>query len=628
MLPDKYRIKNIDEDQIAPEETLADALSDHSAVELPIGFGVFRIFYVIIIFVLIFFVGKAFQLQILEGESYAYLVDKGRLTQYPIPSLRGIIYDVNGIALVENTPTFDLVILSSKLVGNEQSRNLANVSRILNINITELGEIMAKYEDQAIFALRKNISKDDALAIETLQMSGFYIVPYAKRFYPYAESASHILGYTTNINETELEESTYYAPTDRVGRLGIESSYEKSLRGERRTYDLINKSFNQGLDTVSGYNIHTSIDIEVQEKLYDSMDRIFRANGIKRGAGIVQNAYTGEVIGIVSLPSFDSNIFESSAGSVNQERIEYVLDSSLQPLFNRVVGGLYAPGSTIKPLFALAGLKEGVVTEDTLIHSPGYIEVQSEIDSSVVYTFKDWKAHGWTDIRKAIADSVDVYFYTLGGGYGDIEGLGIAKINKYITLFFADRKLGIDLPLEGSGTVPSRKWKEDVKGEAWYVGDTYNVSIGQGDLAVTPLWINSYIGSIANGGNLMRPYVVTSITDENGDLIKTFQSEKLEVLPFKKETLDIVRSGMRQTITEGTARSLNNLPVAVAGKTGTAQVTNNQLNSLFTAFGPYEDPEIVLTVIVENIGEDQSLATQVARDFLMWYFDPTRLSTI
>ncbi len=359
----------------------------------------------------------------------------------------------------------------------------------------------------------------------------------------------------------------------------------------------------------------------MQKKLHQSLQAVFASAGVRRGAAVIQNPKTGAVLALSSMPSFDANILENSSDSENAKKIDGILNDSGRALLNRVVSGRYSPGSTIKPLLALAGLKEGIVTPSTIVFADGAIEVRSEVDSSVFYTFRDWKVHGWTDIKKAIADSVDVYFYSLGGGYGNIKkGLGIDKISAYFKGAGADKLTGIDLPGEVNGFVPSKEWKEKTKGESWYVGDTYNISIGQGDLGVTPIWLNTYVGALANGGSLMKPYIVKDVKDKNGVVLKQFSIDILGQLPFDKDTFDVVKQGMRQTILSGTATLLQDVPVPLAAKTGTAQVTGRGLNSLFTVFGPYEDPELVMTVLVENINQSQGLAIKVANDFLLWYF--------
>lgn len=338
------------------------------------------------------------------------------------------------------------------------------------------------------------------------------------------------------------------------------------------------------------------------------MVSVFREHGVHRGAAIVQDVKTGGILGMVSIPSFDPNALDAK-----------IFVDTNRPLFNRAISGLYSPGSTIKPLYALAGLKEHIVTPSTLVYANGSIEVPSEVDSSKTYVFHDWKVHGWTDIRKAIAWSVDVYYYALGGGYGDIRGLGIDRIVSYLRLFGADKKTGIDLPAEAVGFVPSKQWKQEARGESWYLGDTYNISIGQGDLQITPMWLSMYVSSIANGGHLMRPYMVSSIIRDDRRVYEG-KPQLIRDLPFDVSTLRVVQEGMRQTVTDGTAPMLKDLPKPVAAKTGTAQVTGKNLNSLFITYGPYDNPEISITILVEQIKDSQSLGVMIAKKFYSWYF--------
>jgi penicillin-binding protein 2 len=390
------------------------------------------------------------------------------------------------------------------------------------------------------------------------------------------------------------------------------------LRGEHRNFDL--KERKELNETKAGYDLILNIDREIQKHLYQSLSSVFGSAGVRRGAAIIQNPKTGAVLGLVSMPSFDGNIFENPSEAENLLKIPRVLENEDRPLLNRVISGRYSPGSTIKPLLAMAGLKEGVITPTTTIYAGGSISVQSEVDPDVFYTFRDWRIHGWTDLKKAIADSVDVFFYALGGGYGNIKGLSIGRIENYLKSFLADRPTGIDLPGETAGFVPSEKWKETAKGESWYIGDTYNISIGQGDLLVTPLWLNTYIGSIANEGKLMKPFVVKEVKEPGGGTFNRISPQILGESPFDRGIIDVMKRAMRQTVLSGTAVLLNGLPVPVAAKTGTVQVAGRGLNSLFTVFGPYDDPEIVMTVLVENINQSQGLAVKVANDFLSWYF--------
>ena len=551
-----YKIQNTEEDFIMPEETLMDNVSGHGVVEMSISQGVFRTVYALIFVLLAVLAVQAFRLQVVQGKRLAAIVEESQYHRYPVPSVRGKIFDRNGIVLADNTAAYDLV-------GYDN--------------------------EKGVHVIKRDVPAD------TDVLPGQYLAPYVRRNYPLGSATAHVLGYTSQMTADELREYPDANINERKGRLGIEAQYDATLRGEPHTVILDSNIPQQPIR--HGADLMLTINAKAQQRLYEITNQVFRSGGVKRGAAVVQNVNTGEVLAMVSLPTFDP-------GNITEK----ILQDKNHPLFNRTIGGLYAPGSTIKPLLAMAGLKEHVVDEHTKIFAEGAIQVQSEVDPSVYYTFRDWKVHGWTDIRKAIADSVDIFFYALGGGYEDIHGLGIDMMEKYLKLARADQPTGIDLPGEATGFVPSRAWKKETKNDAWYVGDSYNLSIGQGDLQVTPLWLNAYVSAIANGGKLMKPH-----------LVKT-EPEIAYTLPFSKATFDVVREGMRQAVTDGTAQLLNDLHVVVAAKTGTAQVTGRGLNSLFIVYGPYEDADIAMTILVENIPQSQSLAVKVADEFLIWYF--------
>ena len=585
MLPNRYKINTTEYDDVHPEETLADGLSAHSSVEVPVSRAVFGTLYTIIGLCLVLILFQAMRLQIVHGGQYAAQADRSRFNRYPVAGLRGAIVDTHGVPLVENIPAFDVVLARSEF----NTVNLDRLSSILGGPVT-IG-------NQGVITLRKDAPKSVAISVQAAQIPGVYIVPTAKRHYIEGSAAAHIIGYTSEGLQGE-----------RIGREGVEAYYDSYLRVPPEYVALIP---NMSITTSDADNISTArltIDSAVQQALYDAVTSVFREHGVHRGAAIVQRVTTGEILGMVSIPSFNSNNIDAK-----------ILTDSNRPLFNRAVSGLYAPGSTIKPLYALAGLKEHIVTPSTLVYANGSIEVPSEVDPSKTYIFRDWKVHGWTDIRKAIAWSVDVYYYALGGGYGDISGLGVDRIEKYLRLFGVDKKTDVDLPAEAAGFVPSKQWKKDTRGEPWYLGDTYNISIGQGDLQVTPIWLSAYVSSIANGGRMMKPFIVSSIS-KNGKNIYANEPEVMLDLPFDAATVRVVQEGMRQTVIDGTATMLQDLPQAVAAKTGTAQVTGKNLNSLLVVYGPYDKPDISVTVLIEQIKDSQLLGVQVAHRFLMWYF--------
>lgn len=622
MLSDKYKVRRVNDEDISPEETLVDAMSSHASIEIPIGKGVFSIFIIGATLIFLFFAGKAFSLQITNGTKYAGIVKQSLAAQYTIPSVRGIIYDSKGIPLVENVPVYDIIITRGDFVKNSSAfpASIQTLATSLGQSASDMQAIVDKNASNGIFVLEHDISKDQAVNITAARLPGVYVVPYAKRNYVLGTAGAHLVGYTSAISPEEFKTDTYEHPSERVGRAGLEASYDTYLRGEYQTVILGKNLEVQQLTPVApGDSIVTTVDSDVQDHLYEIMGTIFGQSGVARGAAIVQNVKTGAILGLVSMPSFDSNLFEGAQDKQAAAKIQNILTNRARPLFNRALSGLYSPGSTIKPLLAIAGLQEKIVTPSTLVYAGGSIQIPSEVDPSVTYTYHDWKVHGWTDIRKAIAWSVDVYFYALGGGYQDIRGLGIDTISRYLSMFHADQPTGVDLPGEATGVIPSKQWKKETKGEAWYVGDTYNVSIGQGDLSVTPLWLATYVSTIANGGSLMKPYVVQEIKDSTGKILKEQSPTTITKLSLNASALSVVREGMRQTITDGTAEMLQDLPVAVAAKTGTAQI-NKGLNSLFIVYGPYGNPDISMTILVENITDSQSLAVRIAHDFLLWYF--------
>jgi penicillin-binding protein 2 len=355
-----------------------------------------------------------------------------------------------------------------------------------------------------------------------------------------------------------------------------------------------------------------SVDYDLQKKseeiLTAEMDRL----KLKKGAVIVMDPNNGEIISLVSLPAYNNNLF---SGGIKTEEYEKLIKDANQPLFDRAIAGEYPSGSTVKMVVAAAALQEKVISEKTSVFSSGGLRVG-------IWFFPDWKAggHGWTDVRKALADSVNTFFYYIGGGYESFTGLGIDRLVKYFRLFGLGDKTGIDLPNEAMGFVPSKEWKEKVRDEKWYIGDTYHLAIGQGDLLVTPLQIARWTAFFANSGKIVSPHLVKKILDENGNSAE-------EIIPEVKQgiidpyNVEVVRQGMRRAVTAGSAKRMQDLPVETAAKTGTAQwSTVKDPHAWFTAFAPYKDPEIVVTVLVEEGKEGSQVALTVAHEIVKYYF--------
>jgi penicillin-binding protein 2 len=274
---------------------------------------------------------------------------------------------------------------------------------------------------------------------------------------------------------------------------------------------------------------------------------------------------------------------------------------------------------------ASAALQEKIISPEKTIYDPGFIEVPNQYNPNIVYRFMDWKPHGTVNLRKAIAVSCNVYFYTIGGGYNGQEGLGAERIEKYLKLFGWGSKTGIDLPGEKTGLIPDPTWKKENIGENWYTGDTYHLSIGQGYLTATPLQVVTAFSAIANGGILYEPRLVQKIIDSQKDTFEELKPEIIRENFIDPKNLQIVREGMREGVTYGSSVILNDLPVNSAAKTGTAETgKENVYHNWVTVFAPYEDPQIVLTIVIENVPGAQVAALPIAKNILAWYFSKNK----
>jgi penicillin-binding protein 2 len=335
--------------------------------------------------------------------------------------------------------------------------------------------------------------------------------------------------------------------------------------------------------------------------------------GLNKGSAVVLNPSNGEVLALLSLPAFDNNLF---ARGISQADYARLIVGDERPLFNRAIGGEFPPGSTFKMTLAVAALQEKIISENTDFLSSGGLRINQ-------WFFPDWKAggHGQTDVKKAIAQSVNTFFYYIGGGYDDFVGLGADKIVKYGERFGFGQQTGIDLSGEANGFLPSKEWKFEVKKEKWYIGDTYHLSIGQGDMLATPLQIAAYIGFFANGGSLYRPHLVKQIKNQANEIVDEIKTETVRKDFIDSANVNIVRQAMRQTVLDGSARRLGALKESSAGKTGTAQWSSKKdPHAWYTGFAPYENPEIAFVFLVEEGKDGSAITVSIAHDFLEWYF--------
>ena len=428
------------------------------------------------------------------------------------------------------------------------------------------------------------------------------------------------MGYLAAVTEEDLVENSDYLYDQKIGKAGIENFYQEELMGQHGKKRAEVDSLGEEIKIInedpakSGHNLILTIDQELQSYLVDTLQAAKDASGATGAAAIALNPNTGEILAFISLPSYDNNKF---AQKISSEDYQDLLDNPENPLFNRAISGEYPPGSTIKPVIAAAALQEGVINSRYTVNSVGGLRIDK-------WFFPDWKAggHGVTDVKKALAESVNTFFYLVGGGNNDdFFGLGVDRINQYAQMFGLQNKTGIDLAGEAEGFLPTKQWKEQVKQEPWYIGDTYHLAIGQGDILVTPLQVANYTAFFANGGTLYQPYLLKQVKSVQGELIQETQVEIINQGFIQSGYIDLIRQGLRQTVTSGSAKSLNALPISVAGKTGTAQFATDQpTHAWFTCFAPYDQPEIVLTILLEAGGEGSDYPVGVARQILPWYF--------
>lgn len=625
----KYRVKRLSKESIEAEEIFLDSKklkespeSEREKLEFPISKSKVYFIYSLIIVLLVVLFGRTFNLQIINGKYWRNVAEDNRIRSYPIKSVRGIIYDKNGVALVSNEPRFDLMVVPADLSKqNNLSEILEYLEEILNEPKENIETVLNENCSLAIpIVLKENIDKETTLILKSkfTNNPAIWIETSYYRSYINGLYFSHLLGYLGKINKSEHEKYSGYLVDDWIGKTGIEFYYENYLRGIYGK-KLIEVDSNGNIkNTLNSYasepgeSLILAIDNELQKKTYDTIKRILSTIKSDRAAAVALNPNNGKVLALVSFPSFDNNKFIQGLSYDEYQKIE---QNPSKPFLNRTIAGAYPPGSTIKPIIGAAAVKEKIISPNQTINCTGSITISNKYYPNIVNVYHDWKTHGYTNLTKAIAESCNVYFYTIGGGYGDIEGLGIKKINEYLKLFGFGDLSGIDLPGEVRGFIPTENWKQTVKGERWYVGDTYNVSIGQGDFTVSPLQVASAISAIANGGTLYEPQIVEKIGDKL-ILPKTIRKNIID-----SEIIDIIKQGMRETVIYGSARSLYELPVEVAGKTGTAQTSGDGTpHSWFVSFAPYGNPEIVLVILIENGGEGSAAASPAAREILRWYF--------
>ncbi|MBN1470338.1 MAG: penicillin-binding protein 2 [Syntrophaceae bacterium] len=567
-------------------------------------------------------------LQIIKGEEFKKKSENNSVRFRLIKPLRGLIMDRNGVVLVDNKPSFDVVYIPNKNKANELSvEKLKKLYENKAMDFFYDQSLMKNAKPYLPVILDKNVSMEKIALVETnaINLPGIYVDVSPIRMYLDGEVLAPVTGYTGEISKEEMERSNdKYAYGDISGKHGLERFFDKYIRGHRGAELVEVNAYGREIknmgrkDPVSGYNMTLTIDANVQKAAWQAIEG-------RAGSAVAMDPRDGSILAMVSSPSFDPNLFNEG---ISNELWSQLQSNPYAPLSNKAISGQYPPGSTYKLIVAAAALEEGVITPDSKVFCNGSFTLGNR-------TYRCWKkgGHGHVNLHQAIVASCDVYFYTVG------KMLGVDKIAEYAKRFGLGELTGIDLPNEKKGLVPTKEWKLNKKKEVWQMGETISIAIGQGFNLVTTLQLANAFGTFANGGTLWRPYLVKQIQSTDGNVYKEFYPVKKGELLLSKETMEILNDALKGVVNEpgGTGQNARLSGVEVSGKTGTSQVVGLPQNerarrarflrafqkdhALFACYAPSKNPEIVVAVILENAGGGGAVAAPVARKILSAYFE-------
>ena len=574
-------------------------------------------------------VGRMYFLQVTEFDYNSTVSENNRVHVLPIAPERGFIYDRNGVLLADNQPSFNMTLTRER--AGDTAKVLDSVISILHLPEDEHA-VFAKAMKQARHpfdpsTLLYELSEEQIalLAVNQYRLPGIEVQAQFVRHYPQGDHFAHSVGYVGRINEKEAKQvdPTQYRGTQSIGKTGIERFYEPELHGRVGFEEVETNAQGRVMrvlrhtDAVPGKNIVLSLDITLQEAAEEAL-------GDRRGSIIALDPKTGEVLAMVSKPSFDPNLFVTGISAKDYSGLR---DSIDKPLFNRALRGLYAPGSTIKPEVAIAGLDSGVISASTRVFDPGYFQLPN-----VAHKYRNWNhsGDGWVDLNAAIMRSNDTYFYDLA------SKLGIDRLHDYLSMFGVGQKVSLDMFEESPGLMPSREWKRNTRRQTWYPGETVILGIGQGYMQVTPLQLAQATALIANKGIWNRPHLARTV--DGAAPVDEHPMPNI-VLHDPKEW-DQVNHAMQLVMHDarGIARaSAQGAQYRIAGKSGTAQVVairqgerynrlktaeRNRDNALFVGFAPAENPQIVISVMIENGEAGGRVAGPVVRKVMdAWLLD-------
>lgn len=583
---------------------------------------------------------RLFYLQIIEGREYRRLSENNSIRLQSVDAPRGLIYDREGRLLVDNRPAFDLNIILKDAKPVDQT--LAKLAGYMHMPVEELTPNITRRGSVSSYKpvlLKQDIGRNALAAIEVhkFDLPGIVMMIKPRRHYIYENSAAHLIGYMGEINNEELDCGDYQGCRvgDYIGKFGVERSYENVFRGQRggRQVEVnVTGQVVRVLKTVMakpGNNVFLTIDNNLQQ----ATEKLLQG---RAGAAIAMDPKTGEILAMVSSPSFDQNMFVSG---MSHENWESLVTNPYRPLENKAIQAEYPPASTYKVIVAMAGLEEGVIDSETTFTCPGYLRLGNRV-------FRCWRrgGHGTVNVVRALAESCDVFFYNVG------RELGVDTLARYALGCGLARPTGIGLANEGKGLIPTTDWKLQRFGEPWQGGETLPVAIGQGYDLTTPIQMLVVTAAVANDGLMHRPQLLKKIESAQGEVVERGRTDVSGRLPVSQATLAIVKRGLWEVVNSegGTARGARLAKIAISGKTGTAQVVGRKEgaeetpedevkehfkpHAWFIAYAPAEDPQIAVTVIVEHGEHGSSAAAPIAREMIRTYLmnknDPRQVATV
>jgi penicillin-binding protein 2 len=577
----------------------------------------------IVVLVFLALASRLGYLQVVQGKYYERLADGNRIKLIPIMAPRGTFYDRNGVPLVSNRPSSTVSLLP--ISGPIPIEVINNLASILNMNAAE---IQAKVDQHSgsfePIRIKSDIGPDVEAKIKerSSELPGVVIEIQPIRNYANKDLGAHIFGYVSEISDTELDKgkSQGYKAGDIIGKFGLEKVYDKDIRGldggRQVEVDVSGRPVQElgKKEPTPGNSLVLTIDQRIQKAAEEAIDNQLKFlqsktefTNAKAAAAVVMNPKTGEILAMVSRPTFDPNLF---AGGISAKNWKVLSDNPFHPMDNKAISGEYPPGSTFKIVTGTAALELGKVTPEEKILDTG----------------KHWlipkgnamnEALGWINFQEALSKSDNVYFYEMG------NRLGIDNLEKYARMFGLGAYTGINLPGESDGLVANRRYKEKVYGEDWYLSETFDAAIGQGFQLTTPLQIAMLMSEVANGGHRYRPYLVNRIVSPTGETVKAFQPEETGSIKISDQTLSLIRLALRDVAQEGGTAGLefNDFPIPIAGKTGTAENSHGDDHGWFVAYAPYNDPRVVVVVIVEQGGFGSTAAVPIAKKILEGAFN-------